>query len=85
MTVVERFHGRTDAERLESCHKSILEMIRTGTTCVNDITSTGMSFDALDQVGMRGIVSAEFFHPVHEPGPDMSEVISRVRQFQNRF
>lgn len=75
----------TDNDKLRACHKSILEMIRTGTTCVNDITSTGVSLEALSQVGMRGIVSPEFFYPYHHEEPDLTHVIERFQTLNSRF
>src|SRR5258708_4289648 len=54
-TVNLRNQTLTDEDRLEACRKSIHEMIKTGTTCVNDLTSCGMSLEALDQIGMRGV------------------------------
>ncbi len=77
--------AQTKADRLQNCLKSILELIRTGTTFVNDITSDGASLDALSQIGMRGIVSPEFFYPGHDKDPDLTSVTSRVHELQNRF
>ncbi len=45
------------------CEQGVAELLRTGTTCVNDISSQGASFKALERAGLRGVVSMEFFHP----------------------
>ncbi len=76
---------KTDEDKRQACMKSILEMIRTGTTYVNDITSTGVSLEALSQVGMRGMVSPEFFFPFQTETPDLSGVIALFRQLSERF
>jgi aminodeoxyfutalosine deaminase len=43
--------------------QGLQEMIATGTTCVNDISTQGESLAAMASLGVRGIVSMEFFHP----------------------
>jgi cytosine/adenosine deaminase-related metal-dependent hydrolase len=43
------------------------EAISTGTTCVNDVASGPESLQALRQLGLRGTVSLEVFHPAVEP------------------
>ncbi|MBY0404489.1 MAG: amidohydrolase family protein [Cyanobacteria bacterium] len=43
--------------------QGLQEMITTGTTCVNDISTQGESLAAMAALGVRGIVSMEFFHP----------------------
>ncbi len=47
------------------CQAGVAEMLKTGTTCVNDISQQGHSFKALANSGLRGVVSMEFFHPGH--------------------
>lgn len=39
------------------------ELLKSGTTCVNDISRTELVLPALDKAGLRGIVSIEYFHP----------------------
>ncbi len=85
LNVIEFSRNLTPAERLQNCLKSITEMIRTGTTCVNDITSTGASLEALSQVGMRGIASPEFFYPAHSDNPDVEAIVERFWTFKKRF
>jgi cytosine/adenosine deaminase-related metal-dependent hydrolase len=43
------------------------EVLSTGTTCVNDIASGPESMQVLKQLGLRGTVSLEVFHPNVEP------------------
>lgn len=74
-----------DAGRKQACHKSIVELVRSGTTCVNDITSGGASLEALSEVGMRGVVSPEFFYPMHDEDPWVREIVERFETLCNRF
>lgn len=85
LKVIERNRQLTPEEKRQACRQSTLEMIRTGTTCVNDITSDGTSLDVLSQIGMRGIVSPEFFYPFHHDDPDVSPTLERFRTFVERF
>ncbi len=80
-------HNRTmpEAVRKAACQKSIMEMIAAGTTCVNDITPTGMSLDFLSQVGMRGIVSPEYYYPFHHEEPDVSGFTEHFLRLRERF
>jgi len=50
-------------EKIQRCKSGAEELLRTGTTCVNDIASGPESLQVFDQMGLRGIVSLEVFHP----------------------
>jgi 5-methylthioadenosine/S-adenosylhomocysteine deaminase len=39
------------------------ELLATGTTCLNDLSSGPEALQILDEKGLRGYVSLEFFHP----------------------
>jgi 5-methylthioadenosine/S-adenosylhomocysteine deaminase len=49
------------------CLQGAQEVLRTGTTFVNDIASGPESVEALQKTGLRGIVSLEVFHPGFSP------------------
>lgn len=53
----------TPKEKLSRCRIGVAEMMRSGTTCINDITSDGGSVVAMAEAGIRGLASLEFFHP----------------------
>jgi aminodeoxyfutalosine deaminase len=53
-------HDRSKENR---CQEGIKALLKTGTTCVNDISSDGASLPLLFHAGLRGCVSLEFFHP----------------------
>lgn len=48
---------------LERSIQGAQRMLQTGVTCVNDITQTTAPLKALEQTGLRGVVSLEYFHP----------------------
>jgi 5-methylthioadenosine/S-adenosylhomocysteine deaminase len=58
---------KASAEKAGRCRQGAEELLRTGTTCVNDIASGWESLEILDAMGLRGVVSLEFFHPASEP------------------
>lgn len=59
--------GKTLAQLTEErCRQGSEKMLQTGVTCVNDITQTNAPFQALEQTGLRGVVSLEYFHPGYE-------------------
>jgi 5-methylthioadenosine/S-adenosylhomocysteine deaminase len=84
LAVIAQSRQMDYAARKKACQQSIVELIRTGTTCVNDITSDGASLEALSLVGMRGIVSPEFFYPMHNE-PWVREIAERVLELRERF
>lgn len=84
-TVTQTYKDRTDDEKRTACHKSLLEMVRTGTTCVNDITSTGVSLEVLSQIGLRGIVSPEFFAPVVKENYDVRAYAQQITALTERY
>lgn len=53
--------------RFHRCLQGAQEVLRTGTTFVNDIASGPESVEALQKTGLRGIVSLEVFHPGYHP------------------
>lgn len=85
LKVVARSRQMTEADRQQACRRSILEMVRNGTTCVNDITSTGTSLEVLSHIGLRGVVSPEFFAPRHTDKPDITAIVERFKALQSRF
>jgi aminodeoxyfutalosine deaminase len=50
-------------DKTQRCLQGAEELLRTGTTCVNDIASGPESLRVLAEKGLRGIVSLEVFHP----------------------
>lgn len=60
-----RSHNQPEA-RLSRCIAGVEEVLRTGTTFVNDIASGPESIQALAQAGLRGLISLEVFHPGYE-------------------
>jgi cytosine/adenosine deaminase-related metal-dependent hydrolase len=67
MYVVAQVSQDSTAEAKQArCRIGVAEMLHTGTTCVNDISSDGASLAVLKGAGLRGVVSLEFFHPHHE-------------------
>jgi cytosine/adenosine deaminase-related metal-dependent hydrolase len=54
----------TATERTEQqCAAGVQHMLKTGVTTVNDIAQSNHSCQAIIDSGLRGVVSAEFFHP----------------------
>jgi cytosine/adenosine deaminase-related metal-dependent hydrolase len=79
-----RAHGEAEA-RTQRCKMGASELLRTGTTCVNDIASSPESLHVLDTMGLRGIVSLECFHPGFEadPGSDFESDPSTFQGVRN--
>lgn len=77
----------TAAEKIERCHFGVNELLKTGTTFVNDIASGTESAKVLSDRGMRGIVSLELFHPGFNPlMPDpLFEAYERFWQFMMAY
>ncbi len=68
LRVVGVLQANTDPQaRWQRCFNGALEALSTGTTCVNDIASAPESLQALDALGLRGVVSLEVFHPAASP------------------
>ena len=59
LAVIDYKRGSTMVDAISACHHSMVELITSGTTCVNDISSEGASLVALEQIGLRGTVSPE--------------------------
>jgi cytosine/adenosine deaminase-related metal-dependent hydrolase len=64
LRVVAKLQQDSDPQaKWQRCFNGVLEALSTGTTCVNDIASGPESLEALDALGLRGVVSLEVFHP----------------------
>lgn len=88
LALVKTFEGAfSEADRAAYVRRGIGEVIAAGTTCVNDISRDGLSMSLLDEAGLRGIVSLEFFHPDTESlQPDRLEpAIASYRQLADRY
>lgn len=74
----------TEREIIRRCYYGATEMLKSGTTCINDISQTGQSFDTLKRAGLRGVVAMEFFFPGHlQSGklpPRIEELILNYKQ-----
>lgn len=82
LAVIEHRQADRTVDLISQCHQSLMRLICSGTTCVNDITRQGASLVAMDQIGMRGVVSPEFFVPGDFPnGPSQVEQIEETIQF----
>lgn len=67
LSVVRQLQQQASPEqKRERCVFGTQELLRTGTTCVNDIASGPESLQVLEKYGLRGIVSLEVFHPGHK-------------------
>ena len=76
----------TEETRTKSCQRNIQELLSTGCTFVNDISTTGTSTKPLIESGMRGKVCLEYFHPSHQPTLEsIQEITQRFQQFQQQF
>lgn len=53
-------HHLTDAERRDSALLGVMLSLRQGITCLGDITTDGVSLDALQTTGLRGRLYLEF-------------------------
>lgn len=72
------------SERMARCIRGGNELLSTGTTCVNDIASGPESLQVLDQMGLRGIVSLEVFHP-DAVQVDIAHWITSYRAFRQGY
>lgn len=76
--------GRTAAEKTARCRRGAEELLRTGTTCVNDIASGPESLAVLSALGLRGVVSLECFHP--DSGRiDVDSIITAYAAFRDGY
>lgn len=57
--LLERKRGLTWETYASAVEEGIAELIRAGTTCVGEVSSVGVSFDALQRSGLRGVVYRE--------------------------
>ena len=67
INVVGRIRNPEAPDPLSRCISGVHQMLTTGTTCVNDVSSDGTSLAVLEETGMRGIISLECFHPAADP------------------
>lgn len=64
LAVVQRNRAQgSPKEKAQRVFAGCRELLATGTTCVNDVASGPEALRELDEQGLRGIVSLEFFHP----------------------
>ena len=75
------------ADKMTRCRFGAAELLRTGTTCVNDIASGPESLEVLDTFGLRGIVSLECFHPAGNQGEplEISKLVDAYRAFSAEY
>lgn len=59
LSLVERKQNLSWEMYTRAVEEGIAELVRTGTTCVGDVTSTGVSFPGLKKSGLRGVVYRE--------------------------
>jgi cytosine/adenosine deaminase-related metal-dependent hydrolase len=76
--------SNSPAEKAARAVQGIDELLRTGTTCVNDIASCPESLHLLDAKGLRGVVSHEFFHPDAET-VDVTSFVEAYHRFQDGY
>jgi 5-methylthioadenosine/S-adenosylhomocysteine deaminase len=57
--LLERKRGLSWDAYAPAVEEGIVELIQAGTTCVGDVSSVGVSFAALEQSGLRGVVYRE--------------------------
>lgn len=75
--VMRLLDGRSNLSRedySEAVEVGITELVRSGTTCVGEVTSTGLSFLGLKRSGLRGVV----YHEVIGPGDSRAEGIAEM-------
>lgn len=78
VTQANRTYAGTEQKRAR-CLAGTEEVLSTGTTCVNDISGSPESLRVLDEKGLRGLLSIEFFHPGNDP-VDVSGIIAAYRE-----
>lgn len=71
----------TPQARRERCRQGAEELLRTGTTAVNDIASGRESLEVLDSLGLRGAVSLECFHPGSVP-LEIDGIVQAYQEFR---
>lgn len=61
--LIERRRELDEGFYHRSTNQGVEELIRSGVTCVGEITTTGMSFEVLQNSGLRGVVYREVLSP----------------------
>ncbi|HEY9686770.1 MAG TPA: amidohydrolase family protein [Coleofasciculaceae cyanobacterium] len=74
----------SSSEKAARAAQGIDELLCTGTTCVNDMASGVESLRLLEEKGLRGIVSHEFFHP-DAAQVDVSAFVETYHRFQDGY
>lgn len=83
LRVVAKIQQEGDStSKTQRCLFGAKELLATGTTCVNDIASGSESLEVLNQLGLRGYVSLEVFHPGGEP-IEIGHWVSKFRSLQD--
>lgn len=85
LRVIAHSRPLSPQDKANAAWRSAQECLATGTTTVNDISSSGASVSVLDAVGLRGIVSPEFFWPASLPPDGLHPVVSLVQQLQSQW
>jgi len=63
LELIERKQDLDEDFYRRSTHQGVEELIRSGVTCVGEITTTGVSFEVLQNSGLRGVVYREVLSP----------------------
>ncbi len=74
LSLVERKRGLTWDACSKATEDGITELIRSGTTCVGDVTSTGVSLPGLKASGLRGVVYREMIGPDDSRAEEIAEI-----------
>lgn len=83
--VVQRYRTATSRDDFRiRCEKGAEELLRTGTTCVNDIASGTEALEVLEERGLRGIVSLEIFHPAFDE-LNVERIMIAYTHFRDNF
>lgn len=84
LSLIEAKRGLDEGFYERSAKEGIDMLLRTGTTCIGEITSTGSSFLALAQSGLRGVVYYEALGPDPEKADAIAEgVKEKVKAMRN--
>lgn len=74
LNLVEKKRGLTWNACSRGTAEGITELVRSGTTTVGEVTSTGVSFTELKASGLRGVVYRELIGPADARAEEVAEV-----------